>query len=162
MHIELAFVRDKIIRQTFIEVLPSKFDTPEAETELLAIGLQESGFQSRVQYGGGPARSFWQMERGGGIRGVLTCADTKTYAQMVCAHRGIPPTCDAVYARMLDDDLLGCAFARLLLYSDPAPLPAIGDVSGSWNYYKNNWRPGKPRPADWPANYAQAIAAQAA
>jgi hypothetical protein len=161
MHIELAFVRDKIIRQTFIEVLPSKFDTPQAEVMLLAIGLQESGFQTRQQVGG-PARSFWQFEKGGGVRGVLSCVDTKTMAQMVCVHRGIPPTPDSVYARMLDDDLLGCAFARLLLYSDPAPLPAIGDVSGSWAYYKNNWRPGKPRPADWPANYAQARKAQAA
>jgi hypothetical protein len=161
MQIELAFIRDKVIRQTFIEVMPSKFDTPEAEVMLLAIGLQESGFQTRQQIGG-PARSFWQFEKGGGVRGVLSCADTKTYAQMVCTHRGIPPTMDAVYARMLDDDLLGCSFARLLLYSDPTALPSIGDAQGAWNYYLRNWRPGKPRPDDWADNYAQAIAVQAA
>ncbi len=159
MHIELAFIRDKVIRQTFAEVLPSKFDTREAEVMLLAIGLQESGFQAREQHGG-PARSFWQFERGG-IRGVLACPDTKTYAQMVCAHRGIPPTIDAVYARMLDDDLLGCAFARLLLYSDPKPLPAIGDAHGAWNYYLHNWRPGKPGPDRWAGHYATALQAAA-
>jgi hypothetical protein len=161
MHISLAFVRDKIIRQTFIEVLPSKFDTPQAEVMLLAIGMQESGFQTRQQ-SGGPARSFWQFEKGGGITGVLTCQDTKAYAQMVCVHRAVMPTVESVFARMLDDDLLGCGFARLLLYSDPHPLPAIGDVDGAWDYYERTWRPGKPRPDDWPVNYAQARQAQAA
>jgi hypothetical protein len=161
MYISTAFVRDKIIRQTFIEVLPAKFDTPEAEVMLLAIGLQESKFQTRQQYGG-PARSFWQMEKGGGVRGVLSNADTFTYARMVCAHRAVMPTVESVFARLLDDDLLGCGFARLILWADPDPLPTLGDADSAWLCYLKNWRPGRPHPADWPANYASAIAAQAA
>ncbi len=35
-------------------------------------------------------------------------------------------------------------FARLLLWTDAKPLPAIGDEQGAWDYYLRNWRPGKP------------------
>ena len=146
-----------IIEQTYSEVLPAKFRCDEASVMLLAIGGQESEFETRQQVGG-PARSFWQFERGGGIRGVLTCEATKSYARAVCQSRGIMPTVDSVYARMLDDDLLGCAFARLLLYSDPAPLPRIGQQAASWDYYENIWRPGHPRPEKWARNYANALA----
>jgi hypothetical protein len=155
---DLIFARDKIVRQTMREVLPGKFDSPEATVLLLAIGLQESRFQHREQIGG-PARSFWQFERGGGVTGVLTHPYTARYAQAACVLRGVAPTREAVYARMLDDDLLGCAFARLLLYSDPHPLPALGHASAAWAYYVENWRPGKPHPDSWGGLYSEAIAA---
>jgi hypothetical protein len=151
------FVRAKIIAQTYREVLPGKFDSPEATVMLLAIGLQESRFEHRQQIGG-PARSFWQFERGGGVVGVLTHAATAKHAQAVCALRGIAPTAASVYQRMLDDDLLGCAFARLLLYSDAAPLPTIGHREAAWDYYLRNWRPGKPHRQTWDALYSQAVA----
>lgn len=156
--VELAYARDKILRQTQREVLPGKFASREAEVMLLAIGLQESRFQHREQVGG-PARSFWQFERGGGVVGVLTHPETAKHAHAVCVLRGIAPTKEAVYARMLDDDLLGCAFARLLLYSDPKPLPALGQRELAWDYYINNWRPGKPHRGTWDALYQQAMAA---
>jgi hypothetical protein len=52
---------------------------------------------------------------------------------------------------------LAAAFARWLLYTDPAPLPKIGAENGAWNYYLRNWRPGKPHPETWPANYKLAV-----
>ncbi len=158
---DLAFARDKIVRQTYREVLPGKFDSPEATVLLLAIGLQESRFQHREQVGG-PARSFWQFERGGGVIGVLTHPATGRHAQAACILRSTAPTKEAVYARMLDDDLLGCAFARLLLYSDPHPLPALGHADAAWDYYQRNWRPGKPHPQSWSGLYSQALAAASA
>lgn len=157
---DLRFVREKIIAQTYREVLPGKFATTDATVMLLAIGLQESRFEHRQQVGG-PARSFWQFERGGGVRGVLTHPETAKHAQAVCILRGIAPTAESVYARMLDDDLLGCAFARLLLYSDPKPLPAAGSVQASWDYYERNWRAGKPHPQTWPRLYTLAMEALA-
>jgi hypothetical protein len=155
---DLIFVRDKIIRQAYREVLPGKFANDEATVLLLAIGLQESRFEKRQQMGG-PARSFWQFEKGGGVRGVLGHPSTSKHAQALCALRGIAPTADSVYARMQDDDLLGCGFARLLLYSDAAPLPAIGNATESWDYYQRNWRPGKPHPQSWAGLYSQAVQA---
>lgn len=157
---DLRFVREKIIAQTYREVLPGKFAATDATVMLLAIGLQESRFEHRQQVGG-PARSFWQFERGGGVRGVLTHPETAKHAQAVCTLRGIAPTAESVYARMLDDDLLGCAFARLLLYSDPKPLPAIGDAAAAWAYYLRSWRPGKPHQRTWDGLYEQAMKAMA-
>lgn len=155
---ELAHVRDRIIAQTYREVLPGKFNTTDSTVLLLAIGLQESRFRHREQVGG-PARSFWQFERGGGVAGVLTHPSTAKHAHAVCVLRGIAPTREAVYARMLEDDLLGCAFARLLLYSDPRPVPVAGDPGSGWDYYLRNWRPGKPHRGTWDELYQQAVQA---
>lgn len=130
-----------------------RFDSPEARVMLCAIGLQESRFRHRRQVGG-PARGFWQFERGGGVAGVLNHASSRGPTAAVLALRGVKPA-DA-YATLETDDMLACAFARLLLYTDPRPLPAIGDVDGAWDYYIANWRPGKPHRGTWDALYAQA------
>jgi len=146
-----------VIDRTYAEVLPGKFVSVEATVMLLAIGLQESRFKHRQQIGG-PARGYWQFEKGGGIKGVLRHRASKVHARAVCLLRGVEPTPEAVYAALTRDDLLSCAFARLLLYTDPAPLPAIGQAADSWIYYLRNWRPGKPHRYTWGALYAEALA----
>lgn len=145
------------IEQTYSEVLPGKFASKEATVMLLAIGLQESRFEHRQQIGG-PARSFWQFELRGGIQGVFVHRATNKHAHALCVLRGIEPTAAAVYEAMLKDDLLGCGFARLLLYSDPARLPPLGDAKAAWDYYIRNWRPGRPHLDTWNDLYAQAYA----
>lgn len=147
-----------VIETTMAHLLPAKFDGLQARTLLAAIGMQESGFSTRQQIGG-PARGYWQFEQGGGVRGVLSHPVTTVYAKSVCQLRAVAPVESDVYAALLTDDLLACAFARLLLYSDSASLPAVGDIQASWAYYQRNWRPGKPHPDLWPSHY---IAAQAA
>ena len=146
----------ELVTRTYAEVLPGKFASPAATAMLLAIGLQESRFEHRQQLGG-PARSFWQFEKGGGIKGVLRHRISKRHAEAVCVLRGVEPTPDAVYAAMTRDDLLGCAFARLLLYTDPRPLPEPGQIVSSWNYYIRNWRPGKPHRHTWDSLYSDAL-----
>ena len=81
------------------------------------------------------------------MRGVLTHERSRSYAADVCAERGVKPTMDAVYQALHADDVLAGAFARLLLWTDPRPLPAPNDTEGGWAYYERNWRPGKPHPA---------------
>ncbi|MCV6902125.1 MAG: hypothetical protein NTT76_05400, partial [Achromobacter xylosoxidans] len=46
-----------------LALLPAGMDTQAAHVMLLAIGLQESRFTHRQQIGG-PARGFWQFEKG--------------------------------------------------------------------------------------------------
>lgn len=147
-----------IIEATLGHLLPGKFDSVIARVTLAAIGMQESEFLYHQQVGG-PARSYWQFEQAGGIRGVLTHPASSQYAKSICMLRAVAPTESDVYAAFLNDDLLACAFARLLLFTDAAPLPPLGDFQAGWDYYERNWRPGKPRRADWTGNY---IAAQAA
>ena len=140
-----------------LALLPAAMDTPQARCMLLAIGLQESRFTHRRQIGG-PARGFWQFEKGGGVRGVLTHASTREQAQLVSKARGVPATADAVYDALDKDDVLAAAFARLLLWSDPKALPALGDADASWALYLRTWRPGKPHPETWSDLYRQAVA----
>ena len=130
-----------IVAQTMAHLLPAKFDGAPARVLLLAIGMQESGFAARQQRGG-PARSYWQFEQGGGIRGVLTHPTSKAWARAVCGLRAVAPVESDVYAAFLVDDQLACAFARLLLFTDPAVLPAVDDEQGAWEYYLRTWRPG--------------------
>lgn len=135
-------------------LLPS-MDSPRARIMLLAIGLQESRFERRRQIKG-PARGFWQFESGGGVRGVLLHKASAYDAAKVCHARGVGRSTREVYDRLEHDDILACCFARLLLYTDPRPLPMIGDVDASWDYYERNWRPGKPHPHTWPGLYERA------
>jgi hypothetical protein len=131
-----------IVELTMQHLLTAKFDGAAARIQVLANGMQETGFQTRQQIGGGPGRSYWQFEQAGGIRGVLTHPATKAYARAICGLRAVAPVESDVYAAFLSDDLLACAFARLLLWTDPNPLPQIGDEKGAWALYHRTWRPG--------------------
>lgn len=129
-------------------LLPARMDSPRARAMVLAICLQESSLQHRRQIGG-PARGYAQFERGGGVLGVLTHRLTRPHAEDVCWKLDIPPTADAVYTALEFCDPLAVAFARLLLWSDPAKLPDRHSYEEGWRMYLRTWRPGKPHPKTW-------------
>lgn len=139
------------------DLLPSKMDTPNARVILAAIGYQESdGYRVRRQYGNGPAAGYWQFERGG-IKGVMLHAASARLAAEVCDSRGVPFNSEKIWEAFQTDDVLAAAFARLLMYTDAAPLPALGDVQGAWHLYADKartWSPGKPHPDKWATSYA--------
>lgn len=141
-----------------LALLPAKMDSKLARVMMLAIGMQESRFEHRRQVlnggGKGPAASFWQMERGGGVRGVLNHPASRDLALKVCAARGVKPDEMSVWQALETDDILGACFARLLLWTDPKPLPDNSD--DGWSLYLRVWRPGKPKPETWPDFYRQA------
>lgn len=143
--------------------LPPAMTSPEARVMLVAISLQEDPEQLRAQrviVAGrsrkGPARGLWQFERGGGVKGVLTHPASRFWARRICADIGLDPAPGAVWQALQYDDALAAIFARLLLFTDPRPLPAVDDERGAWAYYLRNWRPGKPHPKKWAANHARA------
>lgn len=146
-----------------LRLLPAQMDSAQARVALLAFGLQESGFKFRFQkvagrpYVKGPAMGFWQMERGGGVLGVLTHKATAQFAKELCFASTVQADSTAVWAAIENDDVLAAGFARLLLWSDPLRLPAVGDERACWDLYLRTWRPGKPRPDDWPGNYHLAL-----
>jgi hypothetical protein len=53
--------------------------------------------------------------------------------------------------------VLAAGVARLLLYTNPAPLPPVGNAEAAWLYYVNTWRPGKPHRKTWDELYALAM-----
>lgn len=144
----------QIIEQTYDLVLPNRFDSHAAAVMLTAIGLQESRFVHRKQIGG-PATGFWQFEKYGGVKGVLMHRSTDLYAESVCLLRRVAAGADLVHKKLEIDDILACAFARLLLWTDPRPLPTTAE--GGWDCYMRLWRPGKPHPETWPRFFEQAL-----
>lgn len=144
-------------------MLPPAMTSPQARVMLFAIGLQESRFEHRFQVvqgrpgAKGPARGFWQFERGGGCKGVVDHPASRYWMANVCAARAVPFNATAIWNAAETDDVLAAAAARLLLFTDPALLPGVGDQKGAYNLYIRTWRPGKPHPATWPALYVEAM-----
>lgn len=129
---------------------------------LLAVAMQESGLTERAQVvaGGaaGPARGWFQFERGGGVVGVLSHGASADLARLCCAAAMVRPTPDVVWRTIEGHDRLAVAFARLLMLTDPAPVPT--DMQGAWRCYADRlWRPGKPHPDRWPEAWRLAQAA---
>ena len=134
-----------------LRLLPPVMDTPAARAQLLATALQESRLDHRRQVGG-PAHGYFQFEKGGGVRGVLTHASTYQQARQICVLLDVDQTGDLeneVYEAVVYNDILACVFARLLLWTLPSSLPARGAAPEGWNQYVAAWRPGKPHRSTW-------------
>ncbi|MEZ5421121.1 MAG: hypothetical protein R2708_27805 [Vicinamibacterales bacterium] len=148
-------------------LMPPKMDDPRAWRQITAIGLQESEFAARRQIVrtrdgrlvDGPARSFWQGEITGGLILVLSHEATRAAAADVCRVLGYAPTPEVVYAAIEHHDVLAACLARLLLWTDPRPLPRADQAADGWLQYLACWRPGAPHPQTWAAYYAAAWAA---
>lgn len=138
-----------------LAILPPPMTSIRAQVMLLAIGQQESWLTHRRQLGGGPARGLWQFERAG-IQGVLHHPATMEHAASVCWRCANAGTTAAVYHQLESDDILACAFARLLLWTLPGALPGRDQAEEGWQQYVAAWRPGKPRREKWDANFERA------
>lgn len=140
-------------------------DSDDARVMLLTAGLQESRFKYRFQivkgkpYLKGPAKSFWQHERGGGVICVMTNPVTRDLAQMLCKERGVEFNSYAIHDAIETDDILAAAWSRLLMWADPKPLPAVdADHETAWQCYLRCWNPGKPHRHTWDDFHTQARA----
>jgi len=135
-------------------VCPSLPWTTPAEVLLLTIAGQESGWNSRTQFGG-PAHSYWQFD-----------PDTVTLLQNNPVTGPILNTvCEAldisqgdIFTAMTWNDVLAMIMARLLLWANPNALPLAGNPTEAYGYYIATWEPGDPRPDSWPALYAEVMA----
>lgn len=165
-----AFLREAV--NPGLALLPPRLDTIEARVWLTTIALQESGLAHRWQIidandrsKKGPARGLLQFELGtkaskGGVWGVYLHSVSKHFMKDVCAQRGVPYTARDIWLALEVDDALAVAVGRLLMLTDPYPLPAVRDVDAGWSMYaKRLWRPGRPHPEEWPGNHAKALEA---
>ena len=129
-------------------------DSPNAHRMLLSIQGQETDFRARLQ-SGGPARGLWQFERLG-VLGVYQHPTAGPILRAVADELLIERTIPAIHDAIHHQDHLACALARLLLWTDPKPLPSL--MGDGWAYYLRNWRPGKPHPDAWASNWNRASA----
>lgn len=153
-----------------LNLLPAAMDSARARVILVAIALQESRLTHRWQVVDpkrpdikGPARGLFQFEKGtrasrGGVWGVYLHPASKDRLAALCKARSVSCDPDAIYAALEYDDVLAAGVARLLLWTDPKALPAVGDADAGWALYLRTWRPGKPKPDSWPVLYRQAVA----
>lgn len=139
-----------------LEMLPPKMRSDEARVMLLAIGRQESGFAARRQHGNGPARGLWQFERAG-VLGTMHHHASADYFHRFVRDCGVTYGSIPVYDALEHDDVLAAGVARLYLWTDPRPLPSIGDADSAWACYLRTWRPGKPSEARWGDAYKLAV-----
>lgn len=128
-----------------------------AERFLIAIALQESDATARYQNSPstspGPARGFWQFETAG-VSGVLTHSSSSVHAKEACTYCNVLPQVNAVWRAVEGHDDLAVAIARLLILTEPRPLPET--EADGWSQYLNLWRPGKPHPDRWPGCWRRA------
>jgi hypothetical protein len=137
-------------------LLPESMRSEKAAAMLLAIGLQESKFRHRAQIGG-PALGFWQFEENG-VRGVLRHAATSepAFNALRSLSYSDAPIIFAVHKSLCHNDVLACAFARLLLWTLPSGLADRDQPERGWEQYLAAWRPGKPHPETWKSNFNRA------
>lgn len=134
-------------------VLGRPMRSAQADRMLMAIALQESGLTHPVQLGPGGlyahklARGWWQMERGGGVLGVMMHQQTATRSSGLCQHCRVSFDDACIHDALAWLPVLAAGFARLLLWTVPEPLPQ--DEIHGWQQYLRAWRPGKPRPETW-------------
>lgn len=150
MNIDLL---NRIALTPALALLPAAMDTPEARHMLLTIALQESALVHRHQHGGGPAVGFWQFEDAG-VKAVIRHQATRPHALTVLNILQYPENPYSVHLAVQHNDVLAAAFARLLLWALPQELPAIDDPVMGWDQYMAAWRPGRPHPEKWPANWS--------
>lgn len=171
---QLAQVQSTIIEPCYLHgFLPQQMDSWESRVLLLAIGGTESNFEHRDQLDHrglpgviGPACGFWQFELGNpakmrnGVSGVMGHQAARYWLHRAVSIADLPFEPRAVWAALTkpEFDLLACALARLLLFTDPYKLPALGDEQGAWNLYaKRTWRPGKPHRERFARWYSEAL-----
>jgi hypothetical protein len=141
-------------------LLPASLGSDAASRMLIAIALQESAFQYRLQIRG-PARSFWMFEQGdpshgGGVTGLFQHARTRPLLMPALAALRYPAEPFAVYRAMADNDVLAAVCARLLLWSLPQALPRADQSELAWSQYLDAWQPGKPHPETWGRHWERA------
>lgn len=153
------FVHTQIIPAA-LSLLPAKMNSLQARAMLIAIGLQESGFNARAQgghgtvKGTGPASGFWMFEKAGGVTEVLT--DLQEIVAPICRELLYQPTPGVIHPALADNWVLAAVFARLLLWKDPRSMPESNNPKKGWAVYRDRWQPGKPGPDRWPGNFATA------
>ena len=143
------------------QLLPPAMSTTLAQVFVLTICLHEGGplaFQAarcpgpcianrwqvidvRQPDRKGPARGIAQFEKGG-VAGVMNHHASRYWLKQACDALGVPFTVAGIWSALASNDALAAVLARLLAFTDPRALPAVGDWEAAFAYYVRNWRPG--------------------
>ena len=130
---------------------------PRAAFLLSCIAITESDLRYTRQTPQGPARSLWQIEPLTGGLAMRRAAINAGWQDVLDLYDLGGPLGEV----LTDNQQSAAAAARLLLWFDPAPLPASADPRACLDAYLRVWRPGKPHPARFMAAHAETVQAAA-
>jgi hypothetical protein len=137
--------------------LPEDLNTREARVQVAATAGAETNWSARMQVPSGPGHGYFQCEGGpkSGLAGVIADPVAKNLLGEICAKFDITCSLNSVYQAITYHDIVAVAVARFIYLMDANALPAIGNSTGSMDYYLHNWRPSKPiTPDRWHSVYA--------
>lgn len=132
---------------------------------LISIGVQESDFRVRDQITSGPdvidpTTGYWQFEKAGGVRGVMRHLSSRDIARQLARNADVTFEEGAIWRNFVEaaQGELSCGFARLLLFTDPQPLPiaVLASEDAAWLCYLRNWRPRTPHRGRWTGHWRTA------
>lgn len=108
--------------------------SPSAINLVTGIGLVESAYRTKRQYGGGPALGYWQME-------PATHDDCWTnfldYRPLLAGLvRGIIRPNQPQSILLLEDDFYAAALCRIRIFRSPTPLPSPDCALALCQYWK--------------------------
>lgn len=163
----------RYVLPTAYALLPPQMNSAAASAFLLAVGLQESGFEHRRQLYGGPARGFLMFERGtvarrGGVTGILLHPVSRPHVIGTMATLKYKPTnpiddaARVLHAALEHNDTLTFLCGRVLLLTVPRRLPDREESMEAWEQYVLAWNPGAvktdpiPHLKRWMVNYPTA------
>ena len=116
------------IVRTVMHLLPGG---DAAEELVYRTGLAESGYRTRRQYGGGPARGFWQME---------PATERDIWANYIAYRPGLQGLLDQCGERDLEaNDYYACAMCRVHYMRVREALPVAGDLEAQAHYWKAHY-----------------------
>jgi len=139
-----------------LSLLPVRMSSREAQAMMLSIAFQETKLEARHQIRGS-AHGYLQFDVTG-VHSVLTHKASHSYASELLRVLDYDPEshADEVWTALEHNDVLCCGLGRLLLWTLPDPMPARNAPAIGYSIYLKSWRPGKPRPDDWPENFESA------
>ncbi len=139
-------------------LLPVPMRSDRASAMLMTIALQESKCMGRRQMRSGPARSLWQFEPNG-ILGVMAHPASRQHFVSLMRnlrYGGHTTDVEFVHSTIEHNDILACALARLLLWTDSKPLPGRDEPELGWGMYLRTWNPGDPHRETWDSYFHEA------
>src|SRR5713101_1063517 len=124
-----------VIRPTLMQI---GLHSTAAEQLLLGTAMQESDLIHRSQMGGGPARSFFQMEPA--THNDIWQNFLKFRKELADKITNLltSPTADKI-AELENNDQYACAMARVHYLRVQEALPAADDIAAIANYWKNHY-----------------------
>lgn len=160
--IDPEFFRKDIIRTVLKELEPEIKWSKDAENLLMGTVAQESNFKYRVQIGGGPALSLYQIEPAT-FRDVMFrfIPDIRPeLKKKFITITGVDVWCtpdDVLIDALTYDDIFATVVARIKYLMVPEALPStIEGYAAYWNKYWNA-NPDKGTDEEFIANYKRYV-----